>query len=53
MQSRSWDLSIAEPVAKFLFAIGQFRLKRKVDGAKQKFSDNAGGAAANLLQNMS
>ncbi|CAD6572330.1 MAG: hypothetical protein ASARMPREDX12_005118 [Alectoria sarmentosa] len=52
VQSRSWEVSIAEVVAKILFAIGHFVIYRKTrDDEKQHLANGIGGAGTDFLEN--
>lgn len=50
-QSRSWEVSIAEVVAKIAFAVGHFVIYRKTrDDEKQHLADGIGGAGTDFLE---
>lgn len=49
-QGSSWKVSIAEAVAKVLFAVGYFYIYRKKDPLeKQSFADSIGDASTGML----
>ena len=53
IQSRSWEFSIAEVVAKILFAVGHFVIYRKTrKGEKQNLADGVGGAGTDFLEDV-
>lgn len=49
VQSRSWDVSIAEIVGKIVFAVGQFFVYRRTrDDEKHHLANGVGGAEADI-----